>query len=85
MQFPGVLVVKDLALSLLWLWLQPWCGFDPWSGNFCMLWAWPKQKPHSKKAQNPIQNGQKTQSDISLKGYKDGKEAYEKMLHSVCN
>lgn len=21
--------VKDLALSLLWLWLQLWCGFDP--------------------------------------------------------
>ena len=22
--------VKDLVLSLLWLWLQPWRGFDPW-------------------------------------------------------
>ena len=22
--------VKDAALSLLWLWLQRWCGFAPW-------------------------------------------------------
>ena len=34
--------VKDLALSLLWLWSQLWCDFDPWSGNFHMLWAWPQ-------------------------------------------
>ena len=26
--------VKDLALSLLWFWLQLWYGFDPWPGNF---------------------------------------------------
>ena len=30
-------MVKDLELSLLWL------GFDPWPGNFHMLWAWPKK------------------------------------------
>ena len=30
MEFPGGMVVKDSALSLLWL------GFDPWTGNFCM-------------------------------------------------
>ena len=30
-EFPGGLVVKDSALSLLWL------GFDPWPENFCML------------------------------------------------
>ena len=28
--------VKDPALSLQWL------GFDPWPGNFCLPWAWPK-------------------------------------------
>ena len=28
--------IKDLALSLLWLWLLLWCGFDPWPRNFCM-------------------------------------------------
>ena len=27
---------KDLALSLLRLWLLLQCGFDPWPGNFCM-------------------------------------------------
>ena len=32
----GGLVVKDLALSLLWL------RFSPWLGNFLMLWEWPK-------------------------------------------
>ena len=32
-ELPGGLVVKDLALSLLWR------GFDPWPGNLCMLWT----------------------------------------------
>ena len=31
--------VKDLALSLLWLWLSLWCGFDPWPENFQVLRA----------------------------------------------
>jgi len=31
--------VKDLALSLLWLWLELWHGFDPWARNFCMPWV----------------------------------------------
>ena len=26
--------VKDLALSLLWLWLQLWCKFSPWPREF---------------------------------------------------
>ena len=30
--------VKDLGLLLLW------CGFDPWPGNFCILWVRPKTK-----------------------------------------
>ena len=29
-EFPGGLVVKDLALSLRWL------GFNSWPGNFCV-------------------------------------------------
>ena len=36
--------VKDLALSLLWLWLLLWGRFNPWPGNFYMPWAWPKKK-----------------------------------------
>ena len=36
--------VKDLALSLPWLWLQLWHGFDPWPGKFSMLPARPKEK-----------------------------------------
>ena len=28
--------VKDLAFSLLSLWLLLLHGFDPWPGNFCM-------------------------------------------------
>ena len=35
--------VKDLALSLLWLWLQLWHRFDPRPGNFCMPWVWPQK------------------------------------------
>ena len=34
--------VKDPALLLLW------CGFNPWLGNFCILWA---QPPSPKKIQ----------------------------------
>ena len=36
--FPGGLMVQDPALAL------QWGRFDPWPGNFCMLWAWPKKK-----------------------------------------
>ena len=36
--------VKDLALSLLWLWLLLWFGFDPWPGNFHMPQMQPKKK-----------------------------------------
>ena len=36
--------VKDIALSLLWLWLQLWCGFSPWPGNFCMVRTRQKKK-----------------------------------------
>ena len=31
-------MVKDLALSLLWL------GFNTWPGNFHMPWVWPIKK-----------------------------------------
>ena len=36
--------VNDLALSLQWLESLLWCSFDPWPGNFHMLWVWPKKK-----------------------------------------
>ena len=36
--------VKNPALSLLWLGLQPWCGFNPWPQNFSLPWMWPKKK-----------------------------------------
>ena len=35
--------VKNLALLLLWLWLQLWYGFHLWPGNFRMLWVRPKK------------------------------------------
>ena len=40
---PSGLVVRDSALSPLWL------GFNPWPGNFCMPWAWPKEKKRRKR------------------------------------
>ena len=36
--------VKDLALSLLWLWSLLWCGVDPWPGNLHVLQAQPINK-----------------------------------------
>ena len=46
LEFPCSLVVKDWALSLQWLGLLLWCGFDPWPGNF-HAWA------RSKTSKNP--------------------------------
>ena len=40
--------VKDLALSLLWLWLRQWCGFSPWSGNVHVSPVWPKKEKKKK-------------------------------------
>ena len=34
--------VKDPALSLLWLRLLLWPGFNPWPRKLCMPQAWPK-------------------------------------------
>ena len=42
-EFPGGLMVKELALSLLR------CGFDPWPGIFRMSWVEPKNKEKRKK------------------------------------
>ena len=36
--------VKDLVLSLLWLWLQLCRGLDPWPGNSYMLHCGKKKK-----------------------------------------
>ena len=36
--------VKDLALSLPWLWLLLWHGLGPWPGNFHRPPAQPKKK-----------------------------------------
>ena len=40
--------VKYPALSLQWLQLLLGCGFDPWPGNFHMLWARQKKKKKKK-------------------------------------
>jgi len=44
LEFPNGLVVKDLALSLLWLRSLWWCAFNSWPRNFCRLLAWPKKR-----------------------------------------
>ena len=40
-------MVKDLALSLQWLGSLLGCRFNPWPGNFRMLWAWPRKSQSS--------------------------------------
>ena len=40
--------VKDLVLSLLWLWLLLCHGFNLWPGNFGMPWDRQKKKKVSK-------------------------------------
>ena len=44
MEFLGGQQGKDLALSLLWLWLPLWCVFDPWPRNFRISLARPKKE-----------------------------------------
>ena len=44
--------VKDLASSLLWLWLLLWRGFDPWPGNFGMRQAQPETKTEAPQNRN---------------------------------
>lgn len=41
-------MVKDLALSPLWLGSLLWREFDPWPGNFSMPWAQSKKKENKK-------------------------------------
>ena len=36
--------VKDPVLSLQWLRLLLWHGFDPWPRNFYMPQVWPEKK-----------------------------------------
>ena len=40
--------VKDL-MSLQWPRSLLWCGFDPWPGNFHMLWEQPTLPPQNKQ------------------------------------
>ena len=56
--FSGGIVVKDSALSLVWL------RFNPWPRNFCMPQAWPKQK--TKKQNMKTAWGQQPSLSCSL-------------------
>ena len=38
----SLVVVKDLALSLLWFWFWLWYRSSPWPRNFHMPCVWPK-------------------------------------------
>ena len=53
--FPGSSLVaqrvKDLALSLQWLWLQLWLRFDPWSGNLMQAVGAAKKKKKKKEGE----------------------------------
>ena len=41
-------MVRDPALSLLWLRLLLWHGFDPWLRNFCISQCGKKKKKKKK-------------------------------------
>ena len=43
LELPGGLVVKDLALSLLWLWSLLWCRLDFLAQELLTLWEWKKK------------------------------------------
>ena len=62
--------VKDLVLSLQWLGSLLWHSFDPWPGNFYMLWVQPKKK-------------KKKESDVDLSERK-AYVALHKLKHPKC-
>ena len=62
MEFPDGLAVKDPALSLLCLGSLQCCGFDPWPGNFCMLW----QRPKKEKLENTKKREKITTNHIKI-------------------
>ena len=49
-EFPGRLAVKDLVVSLQWLWSLLWHRFHPWPGNFRTLEARPKHIKRGSKS-----------------------------------
>ena len=51
--------VKDLVLLQLWCWLQLRLRFDPWPGNFHMLWVWPKKIMTKKALRSGIGGGKR--------------------------
>ena len=63
--------IKDLVLSLLWLWLRLWCAFNPWRGNFHMPWVWPK---YTHIISGPHQNVWLNQYEQGLACLRDSKE-----------
>lgn len=42
-EVPCSTAVKHLVRMQLWCRLQQWLGFDPWTGNFDMVWVLPKK------------------------------------------
>ena len=54
--------VKDLALSLPWLWSLLWLGFNPWPGNFRI----PLVQPRGKAKQNKTQKQLTGQSHLHI-------------------
>ena len=65
-EFPGGLAVKDLALSLLWLW------FNSWPGNFHIPWV--QHRP-------PKKSSLKTES-LGTSSYRDKDQYHEGNLRN---
>ena len=57
---------KDLALSLQWLGLLLWRGFDHLPGNVLMLWAQPKKKSWSQNSRPDVRTSTSPMSKKNL-------------------
>ena len=57
---------EDLALSLLWLWLQLWRGLDPWLWNFRVLCSQRRERRKTLSVFNSDQSFNKGQSFLDL-------------------
>ena len=69
-----------MTLSMQQLGLLPWCGFDPWPGNFCIMWEQPKEREREKERRRKEKKGRE-----GGKGRKGRKKDYKKEYIYVCN
>ena len=74
--------VKSLALSLQWLGLLLWRGFDFWPRKFCMPWSLPKRNQKNKQTNKQKKRKRERERYESIKLGKGLSNFYEEVWES---